>query len=128
MPRTATGKLARVALLNLDLWDPQRSSGDRPSAKMSLSGFGNAGSKVTVHHLNADNGALAQQGMTYTVLKWTLGSKGKQKKVKDDSNVLDITNSKVDVVVKSNPGCVIGDSVIRWKKLGGIAIHYSINQ
>ncbi|KAI1367847.1 hypothetical protein F5Y08DRAFT_348232 [Xylaria arbuscula] len=101
------GKLARVALLNLELWDPQRSSGDRPSAKFSLAGLKNAGSKVTVHHLNADDGALAQQGMTYAGLEWTWASRGKQKKVKDDNKVLDIVAGKVNVVVKATQAVLL---------------------
>ena len=101
------GKLARVALLNLELWDPRRNSGDRHSAKFSLSGLENAGSKVTVHHLNADNGALAQQGMTYAGLEWTWVSRGKQMKVKDDSKVIGIVDGKVDVVVKATQAVLL---------------------
>ncbi|KAI0521354.1 hypothetical protein F5B22DRAFT_596601 [Xylaria bambusicola] len=101
------GKLARVALLNLELWDQKRSSGDRPSAKFSLSGLKNAGRKVMVHHLNAEKGALAQNGMTYAGLQWTWASKGKQKKVKDDSRILDFVDSKVDIMVNATQAVLL---------------------
>ncbi|KAI0812919.1 hypothetical protein GGR55DRAFT_677245 [Xylaria sp. FL0064] len=101
------GKLARVALLNLELWDSQRSSGDRPQAKFSMSGLWGTGSNITVHHLNADNGALAQQNVTYAGLEWTWASRGKQKKVKDDSKVLEISGAEVDVVVKATQAVLL---------------------
>ncbi|KAI0437923.1 hypothetical protein F4803DRAFT_555535 [Xylaria telfairii] len=100
------GKLARVALLNLELWDSQSSSGGRSEAKFSLSGLSGAGSNITVHHLNADNGALAQENVTYSGLEWTWASLGKQKKVKDDSKVLEI-NGKVDVIVKATQAVLL---------------------
>ncbi|KAI0424699.1 hypothetical protein F5Y09DRAFT_353167 [Xylaria sp. FL1042] len=101
------GKLACVALLNLDLWDSQRSSDDRPQAKFTLSGLSDGGSNITMHHLNAENGALTQQNVTYSGLEWTWASRGKQKKVKNDSKVLKINGTEVDVIVKATQAVLL---------------------
>lgn len=59
-----------------------------------------------MHHLNADNGALARENVTYSGLEWTWASRGKEKKVKDDSKVLEI-NGKVDVIVKATQAVLL---------------------
>ncbi|KAI0864735.1 hypothetical protein F4860DRAFT_463304 [Xylaria cubensis] len=101
------GKLARIALLNLEIWDSQRSNGDRPEAKFSLSGLAGTGSNMTVHHLTADNGALAQKNVTYSGLEWTWASRGKQKKVKDDGKILKINGTGVDIIVNATQAVLL---------------------
>ncbi|KAI0871753.1 hypothetical protein GGS24DRAFT_503494 [Hypoxylon argillaceum] len=101
------GRLTRITLLNLQLWDSQRRSGDRPQAKFSLTGLKGTGSNITVHHLNADNGALAQTNVTYAGLEWTWASRGKQKKVKNDSKVLEINGNEVDIFVKTTQAVLL---------------------
>ncbi|KAI1124063.1 hypothetical protein F5Y10DRAFT_269464 [Nemania abortiva] len=103
------GKLARVALLNLELWDSQRnsSSGGRPEARFSLTGLLGTGSNLTVHHLTADKGALAHENVTYSGLEWSWASQGKQKKVKNDSKMLEINSTEVDIMVKATQAVLL---------------------
>ncbi|KAI0485535.1 hypothetical protein F4859DRAFT_511735 [Xylaria cf. heliscus] len=101
------GKLARVALLNLELWDSKRSSGGRPEATFSLSGLLGIGSSITVHHLNADDGALAEKNVTYSGLEWTWESRGKQKKVKDDSKIVKINGTEADISVNATQAVLL---------------------
>ncbi|KAI0114095.1 hypothetical protein GGR51DRAFT_578327 [Nemania sp. FL0031] len=101
------GKLARIALLNLELWDSQRSTGGRPEATFSLLGLSGTGSNITVHYLTADNGALAQKNVTYSGLEWTWASRGKEKRVKDDSKTLEINDTKVDIVVNATQAVLL---------------------
>ncbi|KAJ8127633.1 hypothetical protein O1611_g6003 [Lasiodiplodia mahajangana] len=101
------GKLARVALLNLELWDSRRSSGSRPKATFSLPKLVGAGSNITVHHLTADNGALAQENLTYSGLEWTWASRGKQRKVKDDSKVLEINGTEINIMVNATQAVLL---------------------
>ncbi|KAJ8112926.1 hypothetical protein ONZ43_g5274 [Nemania bipapillata] len=101
------GKLARIALLNLELWDSQRSSGGRPNATFSLLGIMGTGSNITVHHLTADNGALAQNNVTYSGLEWTWASRGKEKKVKDDSKILEMNSTDVEINVNATQAVLL---------------------
>ncbi|KAI1395609.1 hypothetical protein F4819DRAFT_492311 [Hypoxylon fuscum] len=66
-----SGKPARIALLSLDLWTSQNET--RP--------------QFQVPHLSASIGALAEDGLTYAELQWTLESNGKENRVKNDSNM-----------------------------------------
>ncbi|KAI1176574.1 hypothetical protein F4777DRAFT_545938 [Nemania sp. FL0916] len=101
------GKLSRIALLNLELWDAQLSSGSPPQATFSLSGLLGTGSNITLHHLTADSGALAQENLTYAGLEWTWASHGKQKKVKDDSKMLKINSTEIDITVRATQAVLL---------------------
>ncbi|KAI1418997.1 hypothetical protein F5Y12DRAFT_721317 [Xylaria sp. FL1777] len=99
------GKLARVAPLNLKLWDSRRSSGDHSEATLSLSGLEGSGRNITV--LNADNGALAQKNLTHSGLEWTWAPCGKQKKIKDDSKVRGINGTEVNITVNATQAVLL---------------------
>ncbi|KAI1328710.1 hypothetical protein F5Y16DRAFT_409628 [Xylariaceae sp. FL0255] len=101
------GTLARIALLNLDVWDSQRSTDTRPQATFSLTGLESNASSLTVHHLTSDSGALAESNVTYAGLEWTWASRGKQNKVKDDSKIIEINGTAVDVVVDATQAVLL---------------------
>ncbi|KAI1379483.1 hypothetical protein F4677DRAFT_453065 [Hypoxylon crocopeplum] len=86
-----SGKLARIALLNLDLWTSD--NGTRPHVK--------------VNHLSAPNGALAEAGLTYAGLEWTLESNGTENQVKNDSNVLEVGDTGVTVSVNATSAVMV---------------------
>ncbi|OTA59168.1 glycoside hydrolase family 79 protein [Hypoxylon sp. EC38] len=100
-----SGKLARVALLNLDLWITN--NGTRHPVDFALKGLSGVMKKATVHHLSAPDGALAKEGLTYAGLEWTLESMGIDKHVRDDSKVLNLNGTDVTVSVNATSAVMI---------------------
>ncbi|XXG98298.1 hypothetical protein Hte_004621 [Hypoxylon texense] len=106
-----SGKLARVAVLNLSLWTPQNctAAGPPPHVGFTLEGLATSGAKqARVHHLTAPDGALAEDGLTYAGFQWTFENKGVEQRVRNDSSVLDIDGEgTVTVPVRASSAVMI---------------------
>ncbi|KAI2470986.1 hypothetical protein F4781DRAFT_388350 [Annulohypoxylon bovei var. microspora] len=100
-----SGKLARIALLNLDLWTPQ--NGTRAPVDFTIKGLHGTSKQVKVHHLSAPNGALAKEGLTYAGLEWTLQSNGVGQHAKNDSSLLDINGTDLTVRINATSALLI---------------------
>ncbi|KAI1416862.1 hypothetical protein F5Y13DRAFT_204251 [Hypoxylon sp. FL1857] len=100
-----SGKLARVALLNLDLWTAN--NGTRSPVDFTLKGLPGATKNVTVHQLSAPGGALANDSLTYAGLEWTVESEGIDKHVRDDSKVLDLNGTDVTISVNATSAVMV---------------------
>ncbi|KAI6081206.1 hypothetical protein F4821DRAFT_249878 [Hypoxylon rubiginosum] len=101
-----SGKLVRVAVLNVDLWTPQNCT-TRPHVGFTLEGLPNTTTQVQVHHLTAPDGALAEDGLTYAGLQWTYENNGVEKQVGKDSNVLNVNGGVVKFPVRSSSAVMI---------------------
>ncbi|CAK4035028.1 Hypothetical predicted protein [Lecanosticta acicola] len=91
------GKLARIALINVNLW--KEGDGERGQADFDLQDLPIKRGKATLSHLNSPHGALAETDLTWKGLEWTFDSGGKEKKVKDDSEKLDFEDCRLSVSV-----------------------------
>ncbi|KAI1460255.1 hypothetical protein F4805DRAFT_416980 [Annulohypoxylon moriforme] len=100
-----SGKLARIALLNLDLWTSQ--NGTRTPVEFTLKGLPTSSKQAKVHHLSAPGGALAKDGLTYAGLQWTKESNGIGQQVKNDSSVLELNGTDVTVRVNATSAIML---------------------
>ncbi|KAI1093000.1 hypothetical protein F5B19DRAFT_451637 [Rostrohypoxylon terebratum] len=100
-----SGKLARIALLNLNLWTTQ--NGTRSHVDFTLKGLPGTSKQAKVHHLTAPGGALAKDELTYAGLEWTKESNGIGKQVRNDSRVLDLKGSDMTVRVNATSALLI---------------------
>lgn len=100
-----SGKLARIALLNLDLWTSQ--NGTRTPVEFVLKGLPGTSRQAKVHHLSAPGGALAKDGLTYAGLQWTRESNGIGKPARNDSSVLNLNGTDLTVRVNATSAVMI---------------------
>ncbi|KAI1208431.1 uncharacterized protein F4807DRAFT_431319 [Annulohypoxylon truncatum] len=100
-----SGKLARVALVNLDLWTPQ--NGTRTYVDFALKGLSGTSKQAKVHYLGAPNGALAKDGLTYAGFQWTKESNGIDQLARNDSSVLGLDGTDVTVRVNATSALMI---------------------
>lgn len=68
------GKLARVAAMNLDVWQPE--DGQRTSAVFRLK-VSDGQTTVQIRGLNSADGALAKKGISWAGLQWTWENQGR---------------------------------------------------
>ncbi|KAI5459590.1 hypothetical protein BGZ63DRAFT_446364 [Mariannaea sp. PMI_226] len=72
------GKIAKIALLNLELWNGTMPK-QRPSAKVDILVEGlKDGTEVAMHYLTGPNGT-ATAGLTWDGLDWPYSKKGKER-------------------------------------------------
>ncbi|XDG09317.1 hypothetical protein ABKA04_008932 [Annulohypoxylon sp. FPYF3050] len=100
-----SSKLARIALLNLDLWTSQ--NGTRNPVDFTLKGLPGTSKQAKVHHLSAPGGALAKDGLTYAGLQWTKESNGIGQQARNDSSVLELNGTDVTVRVNATSALMI---------------------
>ncbi|KAI0387943.1 hypothetical protein F5Y04DRAFT_286849 [Hypomontagnella monticulosa] len=100
-----SGKLARIALLNLHFWTPQ--DGSRPHVDFTLRSLPSTTKQVKAHHLSAPTGALAKEGLSYAGLQWTFESNGTDSRLKNDSLVLDVQGAEATVSVNATSAVLV---------------------
>ncbi|KAF2175998.1 glycoside hydrolase family 79 protein [Zopfia rhizophila CBS 207.26] len=95
------GSAARVAIVNLNLWDGGN-GGERPSTKISFKVPGGVDG-VEVVKLSSPKGARASaDSITYAGSQWTYESFGKEvKNVRNDTEILEVKEGCVNVEVKN---------------------------
>lgn len=90
------GVLARVVVLNTELWVP--ANGTRVPAQIQLSGVPSTVKSAKIHFLSADEGAY-DQFPTWHGLRWTAASDGKQEPAKNDSVLVPISGGRLTMSI-----------------------------
>lgn len=99
-------KPVRVAIVNLNIWDP--GDGERPSITVTLNVPADS-QEVKVDFLSGTGGAHAgASDITYAGSQWTAASEGAEVKgVRNDSQILDIRDGKVNVEVSNSQAVLV---------------------
>ncbi|KAI1386621.1 uncharacterized protein F4822DRAFT_444963 [Hypoxylon trugodes] len=100
-----SGKLARIAFLNLDMWTTR--NGTRPQVDFVLKGLSATGTQAKIHRLSAPDGALAKNNLSYAGLEWTWESRGIGQQLRDDSTVMDINSTNMTVSVDATSAVMV---------------------
>ena len=100
-----SGKLARIAILNLHVWTPD--VGDRPSRSVSINNLPSDIGEVSLHHLSGPDGALQKHGITWKGLQWTFESHGKDARIKDDSLNVIVSDGKMIIDLHDTSAVII---------------------
>ncbi|KAF7192181.1 Beta-glucuronidase [Pseudocercospora fuligena] len=98
------GKVARIALFNLNMW---YGGGNRPSITFNIKGLPDAVKSGKVNYLSAPTGAEANTTVTWSGLQWTYASGGKAKQVKNDAKTINVKNGVLSVAVDHSSAVII---------------------
>jgi hypothetical protein len=104
------GRLARLALLNLKVWDRELSqSTTRPLATFSIDSLPSTITTATVYRLSSKEGALAQTNLTYAGLEWTYenGGRGGQVPGMNGTTVVNVGQGQLEVDVEASSAVLI---------------------
>ncbi|KAK2806702.1 hypothetical protein FQN50_005696 [Emmonsiellopsis sp. PD_5] len=103
------GKLARIAIVNLNLWSRSEDGDDsRPFETFSLS-VGSEVKSVKVKKLTSPKGGSATPNdqITWGGMQWTYDNKGIGKQIVDDTEVLPVKNGQVDIKVNESEAVIV---------------------
>jgi hypothetical protein len=98
-------KLARIVVVNLDLWRP--GNGTRGNATLTLQNLPDDLEAATAHHLSAANGTFAETGLTWKGLEWTYESNGIERQVKNDSSQVAVKGGKIDISINATSAVML---------------------
>lgn len=102
------GSLARIAIVNLNIWDANGTAAQRPATTFAIS-LPSGYEQVEVDILSSPEGAHASADtITYGGSQWTSASNGLEvRNVANDTKVLNVRNGEVQVTVYSSQAVLL---------------------
>lgn len=95
----------RIAILNLELWIPDH--GERPTAKIELTGLPSRVTSAAVHRLTAPEGAYANDTLSWRGLQWTYESNGQEVRMGSDDETAEVKDGALSVLVEATSAVIL---------------------
>lgn len=101
------GKLSKIAVLNLDVWNG--GTADRPAKDVALAQLGDDVNEVRVSRLTAPLGATADTGITWAGKRWTAENNGTEYADGEKPVTIDVQDGAParNVVVKASEAVMV---------------------